>query len=314
MKRLLLLPLLFLALPAQATDGDSIGSILADEVAPDRFGGRADDQAYGAFQRGLYVTAYNLALPRAESGDPAAQTLVAEILSRGLGRKRDDKGAADWYEKAAEQGVPEAQFQYALMLLDGKYVPKDENGAFALLQASAEAGNRLAQFNFAQMVVNRERGEPGLVKAAPYYRRAADAGLADAQYAMAQLAENGRGGVPRNEGEARRWLGLAAQQNFDTAQLDLGTWMVEGRGGPKDERGGYGWMRRAAIGGNVAAQARLAKLLMAGIGTSPDTVTAASWYFLARRAGLKDPVLEDLLNGLTTEEQQTALERANRLR
>ena len=41
----------------------------------------------GAFQRGLYMTALNLALPRAEAGDPAAQTLVAEILSRGLGAR-----------------------------------------------------------------------------------------------------------------------------------------------------------------------------------------------------------------------------------
>ena len=54
-------------------------------VDPDRFGAPPTDAAYGAFQRGLYMTALNLALPRAEAGDPAAQTLAAEILSRGLG-------------------------------------------------------------------------------------------------------------------------------------------------------------------------------------------------------------------------------------
>ena len=53
---------------------------------------------------------------------------------------------------------------------------------------------------------------------------------------------------------------------------------------------------------------------MTGIGTEPDNSTAASWYFLARRAGLRDSVLEDLLDGMTMDEQKVALERANRLR
>src|SRR5690606_23571555 len=71
-------------------------------VDPDRFGAQPPDAAFGAFQRGLYITAYNLALVRAQNGDPAAQTLVAEILSRGLGRKRDEAAAAQWYQRASE--------------------------------------------------------------------------------------------------------------------------------------------------------------------------------------------------------------------
>ena len=104
---------------------------------------------------------------------PAAQTLVAEILSRGLGVPRDEVEAAKWYALASEQGVPEAQFQYALLLLDGNLVKKDVNGAYALLQAAAEAGNVLAQFNFAQLVVDREPREAGMAKAVSYYERAA---------------------------------------------------------------------------------------------------------------------------------------------
>lgn len=286
----------------------------AESIDPNRFGMRPPDQAYGAFQRGLYKTALNLALPRAESGDAAAQTLVAEILSRGLGVPRDEKQAARWYSLAAEQGVPEAQFQYALMLLDGRFVPKDLQGAYALLQAAAEAGNRLAQFNFAQLVIDREPGENGLVRAVSYYQRAADAGLADAQYAMSQVFANGTAGKPKNEAEARRWLALAARQNYDTAQLDLGTWLIEGRGGERDLKAGFGWLHRAAMAGNVAAQNRVAKLYMQGVGTDPDSISAAAWYFLARRAGLRDPEMDDFLNGLTDAEQKQALERANRLR
>jgi len=283
-------------------------------VDPDRFGTNLPDAAFGAFQRGLYITAYNLALTRAENGDPAAQTLVAEILSRGLGRARDEAGAAKWYALASEQGVPEAQFQYALLLLDGRFVSRDEKAAYALMQAAAEAGNRLAQFNFAQMLVDRQPGERGLVEAVAYYQRAAQAGLADAQYAMSQVFANGVGGKPRDDVEARRWLLLAARQNFDTAQLDLGTWMLDGRGGVRNREEGFGWLLRAAQGGNVAAQNRVAKLYMQGLGVEPDSIAAAAWYILSRRAGLIDPVMEDFFDGLTDEEIKQALERANRLR
>jgi TPR repeat protein len=210
--------------------------------------------------------------------------------------------------------VPEAQFQYALLLLDGRFVKRDVQGAYALMQAAAEAGNPLAQFNFAQLVVDREPGDKGMERAVSYYQRAAEAGLADAQYAMAQVFANGVGGKQLDEAEARRWLLLAARQNFDTAQLDLATWLVEGRGGKRDLKAGFAWMKRAAESGNVAAQNRLAKLYMGGIGTEPDTILAAAWYFLARRAGLSDAEMDDFLRGLTDQEQKQALERANRLR
>lgn len=284
-----------------------------DGVDPDRFGERPPDAAYGAFQRGLYKTAYNLALTRAEQGDPAAQTLVAEILSRGLGMRRNDKDAAAWYQRAAEQGIPEAQFQYALMLLDGKYVTRDTKGAYALMESAAAAGNRLAQFNLAQMIIDREIGDAGVARAVDYYERAAKAGLADAQYALAEVYINGVGGKKVDKTEARKWLTAAALQNYDTAQLELGTLLVESRN-LNEEKAGFHWLHRAAQGGNVAAQNRLAKLYMNGLGTDPDPILAAAWYTLARRSGLFDPEMDDFMNGLDEAEQKTALERANRLR
>lgn len=285
----------------------------ADSVNPDRFGAKPPDAAYGAFQRGLYKTAYNLAMVRAKNGDPAAQTLVAEILSRGLGVPLNAAEAAKWYGLAAEQGVPEAQFQYALMLLDGRYVKKDVKEAYALMQAAAEAGNRLAQFNFAQLLIQQDPGDAGIAKAAGYYERAADTGLADAEYAMAQLYANGAGGKPRDDAKARVLLAQAARQNYDTAQLDLAAWMIEGRGGARDLKSGFAWMTRAAEGGNVAAQNRLAKLYMGGIGTDPDLILAGAWYIVARRAGLIDPEMDDFLQGLDDDQTKQALQKANRL-
>lgn len=295
-------------LPQPATTAEP-----ATNVDPARFGGRPPDAAYGAYQRGLYKTAYNLALERAEKGDAPAQTLVAEILARGLGMPADAAEAAKWYQRAAEQGVPEAQFQYALILIDGRQVKKDERKAQVLLQAAAEAGNPLAQFNLAQLLIQKDPGETNLARAVVYYQKAAETGLADAQYAMAQIYANGVGGKTKDDTEARRLLVLAAQKNYDTAQLDLGQWLIDGRGGKRDLKSGFNWTKRAAEGGNVAAQNRLAKLYEGGIGVDPDLVTAAAWFIVARRAGLADPQMDDFMQGLDEEQTKQALQKANRL-
>jgi TPR repeat protein len=300
-------------LPQPATTAEPPPLPSADGIDPSRFGARQPDAAYGAYQRGLYKTAYNLALERARNGDAAAQTLVAEILSRGLGVPLNAAEAAKWYAAAAERGVPEAQFQYALMLLDGRYVNKDRKEAYALMQAAAEAGNTLAQFNFAQLLVDEDPAD-GLARAATYYERAAEAGLPDAQYAMAQFYANGVGGKKRDDAKARTLLFKAARQNYDTAQIDLGAWLIEGRGGKRDLVAGFQWTKQAAEGGNVAAQNRLAKLYMGGIGVEPDSILAAAWYIVARRAGLIDNEMEDFMAGLTEDETRQALQKANRLR
>jgi TPR repeat protein len=89
-------------------------------VDPLRFGQRSADEAFGAFQRGMYKTALTLALERAKEGDAAAQTLAAEIYARGLGIAQNLNEAARLYKLAAEKDIPEAQFQTALFLIDGK--------------------------------------------------------------------------------------------------------------------------------------------------------------------------------------------------
>jgi TPR repeat protein len=79
-------------------------------------------------------------------------------------------------------------------------------------------------------------------------------------------------------------------------------------------KAGFGWMRRAAQGGNVAAQNRLARLYVEGLGVEPDGIEGAAWYIIARRAGLVDRYMEDVMQGLTDDETKKAIERANKLR
>jgi uncharacterized protein len=104
----------------------------------------------------------------------------------------------------------------------------------------------------------------------------------------------------------------AANAGIDTAQVELGIWLANGKGGAEDKRSAFGWMTRAAHGGNVIAQNRLAKMYAEGIGTQPDRLEAAKWHILARRSGLVDPMLDEFLANLDDATREKALERANR--
>ncbi|MBO0662960.1 sel1 repeat family protein [Jiella sp. CQZ9-1] len=270
------------------------------------------DMAYGAFQRGYYLTAIELAKPLANLGDPAAQTLLGEIYSRGLGVRRDMKEAARWYEAAAKAGNAEAQFRYAMILLDGSAVAPDPAKARDLMKAAADQGLPLAEYNYAQMLIEASPSG-GFSAAAGYFRKAAEAGVPEAQYAMSQLFANGRG-VPENLARARAWLQTSANNGFDTAQIDYGIWLINGKGGPAEPKVGFAFLRHAAELGNPIAINRVAHLYKDGIGTDPDKAAAAMWAVLAKRLKNSDPGLDDFFRGLDPQAQKAALEAANRFR
>jgi TPR repeat protein len=292
---------------------ERMGAALPELPQEKPFSGKADD-AYGAFQRGYYLTAMELALPRAQLGDAAAQTLVAEIFSQGLGVARNNKDAAFWYGQAANAGDPAAMFKYALMLMEGRNVQRDKKKSEEFMKKAADHGNSSAQFNYGQLLVADMPGEKGLKAALPYYEKSAEQGIADAQYALSQIYLNVDGIDENKRSQARNWLLRAARAGFDTAQLDLAIWMVDGIGGERNLDEGFKWMLRAARGGNVVAQNKLSHLYVNAIGTRPDPIEAAKWYVLSRRAGLKDLALEDFYLGLTDEQQKAALSAANKYR
>ncbi|GLR51359.1 sel1 repeat family protein [Shinella yambaruensis] len=302
-------------------DGPSTGLSVLDRMGADLpalpeekpFTGKIDE-AYGAFQRGRYLTAMELALPRAQLGDPAAQTLVAEVLDRGLGVKRNREQAMFWYEQAANGGDPTGMFKYAILLMERSRSKEDRAKADELMKKSADLGNASAQFNYAQVLVADSPGEKGLRAALPYYEKSAEQGIADAQYAVSQIYVSLKGLPEEKTRRAREWLLRAARAGFDTAQLDLGMWLVNGTGGERDYEAGFNWLKRAAGGGNAVAQSKLAQLYIHAIGTRPDPVEAAKWFVLARRAGLNDPSLEDFYLGLSDAQQKAAIDAANKYR
>lgn len=280
-------------------------SISEDVLGPRR----PRDDAYGAFQRGYFLTALGLALPRAEKNDAAAQTLIAEIYAKGLGIGENLAQAAGWYALASENGDPLATFELAMLYQDGRGVPKNRKKAAELFERAAGMGHTGAKYNLGLLHVEGLLVEPSLSKAATLIREAAEADLAEARYDYGVMLLEGAG-VPPDHAEAARQIGLAAEEGLISAQIEYATLLYLGRGIDRDLEAAVRWYRQAAEAGNPVAQNRYAKLVAAGEGVELDLEESAMWRSLARRQGLTDPVLDRLLVSVTPEELTRAEERA----
>lgn len=293
--------------------GEAFSDTSEEENATGNSAEKSDiDRAFGAYQRGLYLTAFQLALPRAEAGDAAAQTLIAELYDLGRGIAMDTKKAAEWYAVAAASGNREAKFAMSMKLLQGQDVEQDTERALTMMEEAADAGHPVAMFNFANHIIDQRPTTAGYRRALPYLEKAAEYRLADAYYLLAQIYKEG---LVKGYGEpliARKWLIKAAESGIDTAQVDLAISYSNGFDGPKDLVKAHQWFETAARTGNVIAQNRLAHMLFKGAGVEQAPEEAAVWHILASRAGRADPILDQYMRKLDEETRKKAISRANR--
>ncbi len=267
------------------------------------------DEAFGAFQRGYYLTALNLALPRAKTGDAAAQTLIGEIYAKGLGVPENLASAATWYRLASNNGDPLATFELAVLYQQGQGVPEDRKQAAELFKTAADAGNMMAKYNLGLLYVEGVYVEPSLTKAAALIGEAANAGIAEARYDYGGMLSEGAGIAPDPAGAAEQFR-LAAEEGLVPAQVEYATALYLGKGVPADRAAAAHWYSRAADAGNPVAQNRYAKLLAAGEGVIANLEDAAMYRALARRQGLKDGQLDKLLAAISPDQLASAEERA----
>lgn len=292
---------------ASAASGAADPTDTASGISADIFS--HEDDAYGAFQRGYYLTALSLALPRAQNADPAAQTLIAEIYAKGLGVAQNLARASGWYTLAAKNGDRMAAFELGMLYLDGDGVPKNRAKAGQLFQEAADKGYPPAQYNLALLHLEGIDASPSLIAAGTLMKQAADAGLAEAQYDYGNMLIEGAG-VPPDPVEGARQIGLAARQGMVEAEVDYATLLYLGQGIGRNLHEAVGWYEQAANAGDAVAQNRYAKLLAVGEGVPLDLTQAAMWRALARRQGLNDPQLDNLLVSIQPKDLATAEELA----
>lgn len=270
------------------------------------------DPIYGAYQRGFYLAAFAMAIPRAEAGDSAAMTMLGLLYEGGIGVPAKLDKAAEWYRLAAAHGDREAAAALGQMTIQGRGVAKDPKRAFELFRQAAEKDQPIALFNGAMMLLDGKVVPRDVTKAAKWLARSAELGNIDAQYAWASLL--GDPDFPgHDEREAARWMREAAMSGFEAAEVEFALMLANGRGVNKSPEDAYVWFRRSAMRGNAIGRNRLARMYAVGLGVAPDPVEAWKWHTLAVQQGLPDIWLETQLSGLTAEQKKKAEAEADRI-
>ena len=267
--------------------------------------GETSDFAFGAYQRGWYLTALGLASDRAQTGDAAAQTLLGRLYENGLGIPRDTARAADWYEIAANNGATRAAHALARLLLAGDGRARDPAQAADLLEAALTAQTHGAALDLARLYLSGEGRPQDLERARDLLKQAAEAENIEAQYELANLLLDETSSV-RDDTLGALWMRRAAANRFTPAALRYGILRFQGRGVDVDEAEAAGWFAAAADAGNPVAMNRLARVYAAGRGRERDPIEAAAWHILAKALGVVDPNLDSLMETLTPEERRAA--------
>jgi uncharacterized protein len=271
------------------------------------------DLVYGAFQRGEYKTAFNLALKRAqENNDPKAMTMLGELYANAFGVKRDYAKAAEWYKRASDAGDREAMFALAMLKFSGNGgATADREEGTKLLASAAKLGNPKAAFNLAMLYLDGQTFPQNMQRAAELLRMAADAGNPQAQYALATLYKEGTG-VEKSPEMAVRLLQAAALADNVDAEVEYAIALFNGKGTPKNEAAAVALLRRAARQNSAIAQNRLAGVLIFTVGTPADKIEGFKWHLVAKTAGKGDITLEEALERASPEVRAKAEEAARK--
>jgi TPR repeat protein len=250
------------------------------------------DIAYGAYQRGYYVTALAEATRRVEQlKDVKAMTLLGELYANGFGIKHDDNKAGEWYRIAAERGDREAMFALAMLHFSGRIKGASREDGAKLLAAAAKLGHAAAAYDLGLLYLEGQLFPQDLARVAELFRSAAQAGSPEAQYALATLYKEGRG-VPKDVVEAARLLAAASSADNTDAQLEYAIALFNGTGVAKNEQLAAILLAKAARKGNPVAQNRLANILAVGRGAQANPVQAIKWHIIAKAGGVSDVPLD----------------------
>ncbi len=264
------------------------------------------DLAFGAFQRGYYITAFALATQRAaDQDDPKSMTLVAELYANGLGVPEDDKKAADWYKLAAARGDANAMFALAMFRMEGRDGARDRAESAKWLAAAAKLGHPIAAYDLALLYMEGELFPQDFARAAQLLRIAAQAGNPQAQYALGTLYKEGRG-VAKDPREAVRLFALASLADEADAEVEYGIALFNGVGVERNQPLAASLFHRAALKANPIAQDRLALILANGLGVKADPLEAAKWHLISKAAGETDLELDDFVNKLDAKTRAAA--------
>ena len=164
-------------------------------------------------------------------------------------------------------------------------VEQDYELAVIWFQKSFEGGNLQALYMLSYCYEMGFGVQQNISKALELLLDAAERGNVQAQNRVAICYGKGQLGLQKDEKQAIVWYEKAAEQNYPTAQYNLGIQYLKGNGVEKDIAKAIPWYKRAAERGSADAQFNLGVCYDRGEGVSCDTETAAKLYKMSADQG-----------------------------
>lgn len=157
----------------------------------------------------------------AEQGDARSQFSLGNMYAEELGVERSFAESANWFMRAAEQGHAVAQFELCFMYAHGIGMEKDDADAAKWFERAQAQDFSIDGTNF-DATMEWDKKED-----AKWRMLAEEMGFEEAYRLGVMYAE--RPWVKRNNLQAMKWLGWAAEQGYAPAQVNLGILFTERR-------------------------------------------------------------------------------------
>lgn len=244
MKYLLLLTVLFFALPNKASQ--EISALV--EVEQSAISDPDFKKALEYLDKGDYTKAMVYAKKSASNGYYGGYTLVGLMYKHGQGVKVDIEESYRWIKKGAELGDAIAMMEEGLYYFDkGVY-----NNAFACFLKSAKLDIPRAQYYVAECYYNGWGVQKNKLEAVKWYEKAADKGSIEAIAYLGECFLYGDG-VPKDWNKGIEYTIKAANAGIAFSQFFLGEIYYHGLGITADKKTARQWYEKAAEQGYTKA-------------------------------------------------------------
>ena len=227
--------------------------------------------AYGAFQRGHYVTAFAIATQRVEEQkDVKAMTLLGELYANGLGSSattRKQPNGMGWRPSGV---IARPCSRSPCCSLAGAPVRGNREQGAKLLAAAAKLGHAVAAYDLALLYLEGQMFPQDFGRAAELFRSAAQAGTPGGPIrARDPLQGRPRRGKGFDRGRSPPRRGFTRRQHRCASRICHRAVQRNGRR-RGNERLAATLLAKAARKGNPIAQNRLANILAVGRGVQAN--------------------------------------------
>jgi TPR repeat protein len=196
-------------------------------------------------------------------------------------------------EKAIDLGHLHSHALKAWLLIYGrKGVAKDRIRAFELAEKGARLGCHHCQGVMAFCYTVGFRCVQDVSQLLELAHKSSDMGSKYGHFALGCFNYFGLGNVSQNRVQAVSFFRLAAAQNLDEAQCELGLLHLRGVAQDDDDDDVLRWFHLAAAQGHPKACYWIANCYEFGEGVDENEAKAKSWYKCAKEAGYPAAVLE----------------------